>query len=1011
VLKTWIGTHFYDFSSDAALVNTLLRFATTDMKNTGNPAMEKAAEQIQKMVTRKTQKTESEAGANIQFSTPPPKPILPPNLNSFTLLDLDPTEVARQLTLIEHALYKSIKPQECLGQAWTKKATRDEKAPNIMAMIQRFNTVSRWVTSEILRMENIKKRAEVLTKFIQIAEGCEKLNNYNGMMEIISGLQSSAIFRLKHTWALCTKHLKKYEQIHALMARDKNFGKFRDHLHSVDPPCIPYVGVYLTDLTFIEDGNKDYLDNGLINFDKRRKISQVIREIQQYQQTPYCLEAVPAIQKYLTSVTYLEENETYTLSLQIEPKDMDPSKDKTTLKKSLFKKKPDKKNASAASSAQPAQSQQAPAEGPHPEAEEEEDWGELEVIEGYRFYAPDSKDNLIFDIDVSSMVEGAHPTIRAATIEKLIERLTHEAWPDPSLLNTFLLTYRTFTTHHEVIDLLTMRLSVPMPKDATQELRERYTSQKCIPIRLRVFNVAKNWVERYFHPELADEQFIAKFNNLAEKMQQCGMDKASATLKRAIQRQQEGISDNIERRQMGKPPAPILPKNLTTAAPSFLDFNCEEIARQFALIEQRMFLQLKPWELLNQAWLSPDSLVLSPNVIAITTRAARVRDWVATEIVKQTTIEQAAECVTQWIKIAEKCLALNNFNAMMEILSGLQMPDIQKLKPVWSMASSKNVFQKLSTLLDGNFTKLQEKLHNVPPPCVPYLGAYLHNLSEVETKYPNELQGLINFEKRTLIAAALTEVQQYQQTLYCLEPVALIQDWMESALAEIFSAEQIAEHSAPLLVRPTKSKKKGGTLSAEEVQSASSSPTPSLGSSASSPAVGGGGGTPGPALAAARSSAGTINRTTSIKLAKILGREVEEVISPGDGGSGGSGGGAGSSPTMVRAGLKLPETKKRSWGSGSSSGARASVGESNGSSPTHGSREGSRESSELGLDKQASLKFQLLSIFLDDAEFRQSVQDLFIPDWRKEFEEYKAATNAQIQALKAEIETLRTQSH
>jgi son of sevenless-like protein len=83
----------------------------------------------------------------------------------------------------------------------------------------------------------------------------------------------------------------------------------------VDPPCIPYLGVYLTDLTFIEDGNKDYVtDEGLINFDKRRKISTVIREIQQYQQTPYCLEAVPWLQDMLNKVEYWEENETYVRS-------------------------------------------------------------------------------------------------------------------------------------------------------------------------------------------------------------------------------------------------------------------------------------------------------------------------------------------------------------------------------------------------------------------------------------------------------------------------------------------------------------------------------------------------------------------------------------------------------------------------------------------------------------------------------------------------------------------------
>jgi hypothetical protein len=63
--------------------------------------------------------------------------------------------------------------------------------------------------------------------------GCEKLNNYNAMMEIISGLQCSAIFRLKHTWAACNKsYIKKYEEIHALMSRERNFQKVHSaHIH------------------------------------------------------------------------------------------------------------------------------------------------------------------------------------------------------------------------------------------------------------------------------------------------------------------------------------------------------------------------------------------------------------------------------------------------------------------------------------------------------------------------------------------------------------------------------------------------------------------------------------------------------------------------------------------------------------------------------------------------------------------------------------------------------------
>ena len=78
--------------------------------------------------------------------------------------------------------------------------------------------------------------------------------------------------------------------------------------------------MYLTDLVFIEEGNKDMIQNNLINFDKRRKIALVIREIQQYQQTPYCLKAIPEIQAILLSPDNVSEDDLYKLSLELEPR-------------------------------------------------------------------------------------------------------------------------------------------------------------------------------------------------------------------------------------------------------------------------------------------------------------------------------------------------------------------------------------------------------------------------------------------------------------------------------------------------------------------------------------------------------------------------------------------------------------------------------------------------------------------------------------------------------------------
>lgn len=78
-----------------------------------------------------------------------------------TFKDYDPLEVARQLTLIEQDLYRRIENKECLNQAWNK-PDKEEKSPHIVAMIKRFNLVSVWVATEIVKTEKLADRVTVL---------------------------------------------------------------------------------------------------------------------------------------------------------------------------------------------------------------------------------------------------------------------------------------------------------------------------------------------------------------------------------------------------------------------------------------------------------------------------------------------------------------------------------------------------------------------------------------------------------------------------------------------------------------------------------------------------------------------------------------------------------------------------------------------------------------------------------------------------------------------------------
>lgn len=87
--------------------------------------------------------------------------------------------------------------------------------------------------------------------------------------------------------------------------------------------------MYLTDLTFIEDGIPSIIKKtNLINFAKRAKTAEVIRDIQQYQNAPYSLQPVPELQDYILSNMQAagDVHEMYDKSLVVEPREREDEK-------------------------------------------------------------------------------------------------------------------------------------------------------------------------------------------------------------------------------------------------------------------------------------------------------------------------------------------------------------------------------------------------------------------------------------------------------------------------------------------------------------------------------------------------------------------------------------------------------------------------------------------------------------------------------------------------------------
>ncbi|KAI9315915.1 ras guanine nucleotide exchange factor domain-containing protein [Dichotomocladium elegans] len=325
VIKSWLEK-YYNEEEDRPILPTLMQFTESIVRE----SMQFGADQLIKLIGKRMESEESGQIRKMTLNVRPqdmPPSILPRNMRRLRFLDIDPLELARQLTIMDFKLYSRIKPVECLDKNWGK-GDSEHIAANVKASIEYSNQVTAWVTDSILSKDEVKKRAAAVKHWVHVAERCRLLKNYNTCMAILSAFDNSSIGRMKRTWELISaRTMQTLTGIRRLMGANKNFNEYRDIIHKVNPPCIPFLGIYLQDLTFIEDGNSNFLKKSehLINFAKRSKTAEVIRELQQYQSTPYLLQAVPDIQAFIkTHLQSSRDEETlYNLSLTLEPRERD----------------------------------------------------------------------------------------------------------------------------------------------------------------------------------------------------------------------------------------------------------------------------------------------------------------------------------------------------------------------------------------------------------------------------------------------------------------------------------------------------------------------------------------------------------------------------------------------------------------------------------------------------------------------------------------------------------------
>ncbi len=166
-------------------------------------------------------------------------------------------------------------------------------------------------------------------------------------MAVLAAFNCSAVYRMRRTAKELRPAVRQAQaELEKAMNSGGSFKSYRDHVATLAPPAIPYVGLLLTDLTFI-DTNANTVD-GLVNWTKRAKVSrsfcclcfapccarhangvgacsptqmyELIDAVLRFQQPGFNLQEVPQVQGFLSAQPLYSEDDLYRLSIAREPR-------------------------------------------------------------------------------------------------------------------------------------------------------------------------------------------------------------------------------------------------------------------------------------------------------------------------------------------------------------------------------------------------------------------------------------------------------------------------------------------------------------------------------------------------------------------------------------------------------------------------------------------------------------------------------------------------------------------
>lgn len=209
-----------------------------------------------------------------------PKNIFSPSLS---LSNVPVVEVARQMTLLDAALYAKMTAAELLSRGWLSGDDRGRRrAPHVVLMMHRFRVLESWAAGSIVEEQNDEAASQVLGYFVELAKCLIDMNSFHSAAALWGGMSCDAVWRLRSAFTGLSAEQKQYvAHLEVSLSSWRGYAAYKrlylDALAS-GSPVVPFLLPHLQGLVLVSVSSPSAFGS-LVNWPKFAALQKLLADM------------------------------------------------------------------------------------------------------------------------------------------------------------------------------------------------------------------------------------------------------------------------------------------------------------------------------------------------------------------------------------------------------------------------------------------------------------------------------------------------------------------------------------------------------------------------------------------------------------------------------------------------------------------------------------------------------------------------------------------------------------